>query len=170
MNKIWEDMTKEQICELLENASKNWLAMDGVWFQAVEKRWGMDAAMDCDVEIWERFTVIEARRIKKFLNLPEHPGLDGLEKALRLRFYGNMNIDEFIREGNTLKYRILQCRVQYARTSKGMDLHPCKMVGIPEYSLFAKEIDDRISCECVSCYPDVTESDCNCSWLFTLNE
>ena len=39
MNKIWEDMSKEQLCELLENASKNWLAMDGVWFQAVETRW-----------------------------------------------------------------------------------------------------------------------------------
>ena len=170
MNKIWEDMSKEELCSLLENASKNWLAMDGVWFQAVESRWGMDAAMDCDVEIWERFTVIEAKRIKQFLGLPEHPGLDGLEKALRLRFYANMNLDEFIREDNKLTYRILRCRVQYARQQKGMELHPCKSVGIPEYSLFAREIDDRIECRCVSCYPEITDESCNCSWEFTLKE
>ena len=29
--------------------AKDWLAMDGVWFQAVKRRWGMDAAMDADV-------------------------------------------------------------------------------------------------------------------------
>ncbi len=29
-------------------------------------------------------------------------------------------------------------------------------------------IDDRISCECVSCFPDVTDESCACSWLFTL--
>ena len=49
--------------------------MDGVWFQSVERTNGMDAAMYHDTEAWKRFTVIEAKRIKQFLNLPERPGL-----------------------------------------------------------------------------------------------
>ncbi|NMA93767.1 MAG: hypothetical protein GX975_03795 [Clostridiales bacterium] len=170
MSDIYEELSREQLIALLNDYSKNWLALDGLWFQAVEKRWGMDLAMECDIEMWEQFTVIEARRIKKFLGLPEQGGLDGLEKALKLRFYGNLNKDEYIREGNTLKYRMLECRVQSARERKGMEFHPCKRVGIPEYGLFAKAIDDRISCECISCYPDITETDCHCSWLFTLEE
>ena len=81
-----ESLSRDQLLELLSIYSKNWLAMDGVWFQSVERKFGMDEAMYHDVEAWKRFTVTEARRVKRFLNLPEHPGLDGLAEALRFRF------------------------------------------------------------------------------------
>ena len=32
----------------------------------------------------------------------------------------------------------------------------------------AESIDDRISCECLSCFPDMTDDSCNCAWKFTL--
>ena len=59
--------TKEELIELIEIYSKNWLAMDGVWFQSIEQKRGMDEAMYHDAEAWRRFTVIEAKRIKEFL-------------------------------------------------------------------------------------------------------
>ena len=59
-------------------------------------------------------------------------------------------------EGNTLTYTAVDCRVQTARKRKGMPFHPCKSVGIIEYSGFAREIDDRFTCECISCYPEIT--------------
>ena len=72
---------KEDLIRLIEIYSKNWLALDGVWFQSVERKRGMDEAMEHDAEAWRRFTVIEARRIKTFLGLPEHAGLEGLAAA-----------------------------------------------------------------------------------------
>ena len=51
MNKELKKLSKEQLIELAEIYSKNWLACDGLWFQAVERRHGMDGAMDCDKEI-----------------------------------------------------------------------------------------------------------------------
>ena len=42
MNKVLIDLDKEQLIELAEIYSKNWLACDGLWFQAVERRQGMD--------------------------------------------------------------------------------------------------------------------------------
>ena len=69
-------LSREQLTELVEIYAKNWLAMDGVWFQSVEEKYGMDEAMAHDERAWARFTVIEARRIKAFLGLPEHPGLE----------------------------------------------------------------------------------------------
>ena len=65
-----EDLSREQLLELHTIYSKNWLAMDGVWFQSVERKYGMEEAMFHDVEAWKRFTVTEGRRIKKFLGLP----------------------------------------------------------------------------------------------------
>ena len=78
-----ESLSRDQLLELIAIYSKNWLAMDGVWFQSVERKYGMDEAMYHDVEAWRRFTVTEARRIKKFLGLPERPGLEGLAQALQ---------------------------------------------------------------------------------------
>ena len=111
-----ESLSREQLLELLSIYSKNWQAMDGVWFQSVEGKYGMEEAMYHDVEAWKRFTVTEARRIKKFLNLPEYPGLEGLEQALQFRFYANLSHYQLIRQGDTLLYRVLECRVQQART------------------------------------------------------
>ncbi len=162
--------SKDELIRLIELYSKNWLAMDGVWFQSIERTRGMDEAMFHDAEAWKRFTVIEARRIKEFLQLPERPGLDGLARALRLRFYANLNEDRIEIEGNTLTYTSINCRVQRARERKGMPFHLCKEVGIIEYREFARAIDDRFSCACVSCYPDVTDPSCCCKWRFTLRE
>ena len=135
----------------------------------------MDGAIDCDKEIWRSFTVIEAKRIKEFLGLPERAGLAGLEKAMRLRLYANINDEEYIREGDhqdgdRMIYRTLNCRVQRARSRKGLEWHPCKAIGEIEYAEFAKVIDDRIECNCISCYPDITESEREgcCAWEFTV--
>ena len=161
-------LSKDELIELIGIYSKNWLAMDGVWFQSVERKHGMDEAMYHDAEAWKRFTVIEAKRIKEFLKLPDNSGIEGLEKALKLRFYANINEDRIETDGNVLTYTSVNCRVQRARERKGMPFHPCKSVGIIEYSEFAKVIDDRFTCECVSCYPDITDSSCCCKWRFVL--
>lgn len=162
--------SKEELVELISIYSKNWLAMDGVWFQSVERKFGMDEAMAHDAQAWRVFTVLEANRIKRFLGLPENSGLPGLAKALSLRMYANINRDEVLMEGNALIYRTLDCRVQNARKRKGMELHPCKPVGLIEYSQFAQTIDDRIRCDCLSCYPEITDDSCCCSWKFTISE
>ncbi len=169
-NETLQEMSKEELCQLIEIYAKNWLAMDGVWFQSIEEKLGMDEAMEHDANAWRRFTVIEAKRIKDWLGLPEQAGLEGLKKALSLRFYANLNKDEITIEGNTLLYRTLDCRVQTARGRKGMEYHPCKPVGIIEYSGFAQAIDSRFNCQCLSCYPDVEDECCACAWLFTLQE
>ena len=81
-----------------------------------------------------------------------------------------MNRDAIeIRDG-ALLYRVETCRVQAARGRKGMALHPCKSVGLIEYGGFARTIDERIVCRCLSCYPEITDKSCACAWEFTLQE
>lgn len=169
-NKELSNLSKEDLLKLIELYSKNWLAMDGVWFQSVEEKFGMAEAIEHDENAWRHFTVIEAKKIKQFIKLPEQAGVEGLAKALKYRFYANINEDEIIVDGNSLTYRTLDCRVQNARKNKGMDFHPCKSVGIIEYTYFAKTIDSRFECEVISCYPEITDLSCNCSWKFTMTE
>lgn len=167
---LYESFSKEQLIELLMADSRNVVAMDGVWFQSVERELGMDAAMHHDEEAWKRYTVTEARRIKKFLGLSEAPGLEGLAAALPLRMVDRANETSCEITGNKLLYKIVTCRVQEARTKKGMPLHPCKSAAVYEYGYFATAIDERIKTKCVSCYPDLDEAcnDCACCWEFTI--
>lgn len=162
------DLPREKLLELCTIYAKNWLATDGLWFQGVENTYGFDSALDIDGQMWEQFTVIEAKRIKQFLNLPDNAGLEGLKQALQFRLYAPLNEAELTLIDNTLIYKVVSCRVQYARHRKGLEYHTCKPVGILEYSLFAKTIDPRIETECLSCHPDVTDPTCNCCWKFIL--
>lgn len=158
--------------ELVGIYARNIYALDGVWFQSIERESGMDAAMMHDRKVWSRFTRTESFRLKKFLGLPERAGLDGLERALALRFSALANPEvEICREScSSLLYRVVVCRVQEARREKGMPYHPCHSVGIIEHRDFARVIDDRIECEAVSCYPEVNDPECACAWRFTLAE
>jgi hypothetical protein len=164
------ELPKDKLIELSTIYAKNWLATDGLWFQGVEQHHGFDQALHIDKEMWKQFTVIEANRIKQFLALPKRAGLEGLKQALQFRLYAPLNEHEIIIQNDVLTYRVITCRVQYARERKGMAYHTCKPVGIIEYSLFAKTIDDRIETECISCHPDVTDISCNCCWKFSLAE
>jgi hypothetical protein len=170
INKELENLSRDDLISLIEIYAKHWLAMDGVWFQSVEEKYGMDEAMRHDENIWRSFTVLEASRIKQFLSLPENSGVEGLARALKYRLYANINKDEILVDGNTAVFRTLDCRVQNARAKKGMAFHPCKSVGMIEYGGFAKTIDSRFETECLSCYPEITDGSCNCAWRFTLVE
>ena len=165
-----KSLSKEELLELLEMTTKNLIAMDGVWFQILEEQEGMDRAMEVDIEVWNRYPISEAKRLKRFLGLDEHPGLEGLEQALRLNYNVLANDTSMYWDGDALVFRIDECRVQVARNRKGMEYHPCKPAGINEYATFARAIDDRIVSECISCYPEVTDPTCSCAWRFTIPE
>lgn len=171
MNEELLKLTKEELIEYIEDISKNWLAIDGTWFQAVEKEYGIEKAMELDVESWNVFTVIEAKRIMQRFNIPENGGIPALIKALNFRVYANINKQEIVDVSETkFIFRMVECRVQTARKRKGLEDFPCKRVGLPEYGLFAKAIDPRIETKCISCPPDPHPKEYYCAWEFTLKE
>ena len=160
---------QEDVSQALTDAAKNWVAMDGLWFQAVEQAYGMDAALAMDRMVWEQFAVIEAQRIKKRLALPKKGGLDALEIALNNRLVSLLNELEIIRpEEKTLIITLKTCRVQAARERKGLPLFPCRSIGLVEFPVFARSIDTRIITTCLSCPPETLPGTPYCSWKFTL--
>ncbi|MCK5682543.1 hypothetical protein KAJ27_00415 [bacterium] len=165
-----EELNKEQLIELCKMFAKNWIAHDGCWFLALEKKYDMDTAIEVDIEAWRNFTVIEAKKIMRFLGLEKKSGVSGLKQALAFRLYSSLNEDEIIEEnGNTVLYKVKTCRVQAARRRKNLSDFPCKQVGVVEYGYFAKTIDESFETECISCPPEITDNDYYCIWKFTLN-
>ncbi len=163
------DMSKESLLALMESLSLNWLANDGVWFQAVERKQDLLDAKRCNDTCWTRFSPFEAWSIKEFLDLPEQAGLEGLKQALRFRMYARINVQSIIDEGpGGIVFRMNDCRVQSARKRKGLEDYPCKSAGIVEYRTFGEAIDPRIQCRCISCPPDRHPQEWYCAWRFSI--
>jgi len=165
-----QPLKSEVMQAMLSDFAKNWLAHDGLWFQAVEKQFGIDKAIELDREAWEKFTVIEAKRIMARHQIPENGGLEGLKKALGFRLYAFINVQEIRNEtDNSFEFYMVDCRVQSARRRKQMPLFPCKSVGIVEYSGFARTIDPKIKTECIACPPDESAGkEFHCGWRFSI--
>jgi len=162
-------LSRDELVGLIEDAAKNWLAHDGLWFQAVEQTHGLDAAINADMAAWRRFTVIEAQRIMERHGIGAGGGIPALVKALSFRLYAYLNRQEVIEQTDRrVVFRMLDCRVQSARKRKGLADFPCKPVGLVEYENFAKTIDPRIKTRCLYCPPDKHPSDAWCAWEFEL--
>ena len=78
---IIEDMSREDLIGLLEDMGKSWLADDGIWFQAIESKYGMNAAKRTNDTCWVRFSYMEAKKIAKMLGLPKNGGIGALKKV-----------------------------------------------------------------------------------------
>jgi len=165
-----DKLPRERLLALLKTFAKNWLAHDGLWFQAVERAHGIEHAIDLDAEAWKRFSPIEARRIKDFLGLSDNGGLEALKTALEYRLYASLNKQRSELKDGVLLFYMNDCRVQSARKRRGLPDFPCKKVGLVEYSTFAAEIDPRINTECVACPPDEHPDDYYCGWKFWIKE
>ncbi len=168
---ILQSLSKETLIEMLEDQAKNWLAHDGLWFQAVEKQYGMETAIELDKEAWISFTQIEAKRIMRLHNITPGSGIPALKKALQFRLYARINDQSLIDiDQQTLRFEMNDCRVQSARKRRGLDDFPCKPVGIAEYAFFAHTIDDRIRTAVICCPPDDHPESYYCAWQFTLED
>jgi len=163
--------SKDSLMELMNSVAVNWLANDGVWFQAVEFTNDMNDAKRCNDSCWAQFSPFEARAIQNFLNLSEKPGLEGLKKALNFRIYASINTQSIVDEGSdSFVFQMNECRVQSARKRKGLDDYPCKSGGLVEYASFAEAIDPRIRTECIGCPPDDHPEEWFCAWRFTITK
>lgn len=163
------DQAPKKSDALLSALAVDWLATDGVWFQAVESKYGMMDAKRCNDSCWAQFSPFEAWSVQKLLNLDHRSGLEGLKKALQFRLYAYINKQSITDEtADSFVFRMDECRVQVARRRKGMDDYPCKSGGMVEFTEFARVIDDRIQMTCVACPPDVTTDIAFCAWKFSL--
>jgi hypothetical protein len=162
-------LSKDELISIIVDDAKNWLAHDGLWFQAVEKRYGIDVAIDADIEAWRYFTVIEAKRIMERLGLKPGGGIPALVECLKHRLYARLNLQDVIEQSDDrVVFRMLDCRVQSARKRKGLPDFPCREVGKVEYAEFARAIDPRIQTRCIACPPDKHPDQFWCAWEFIL--
>lgn len=163
-----QDLDKAELLDWLGESAKLWYAHDGLWFQAVERKFGLEAAIELDKEAWAQFAAIEANRVKNMLGLGDSPGLEGLFTALKFRMACRIHDSRLEMTPGKIVMRNHSCRIQSARKRKNLPDFPCKQVGIVQYSGFARAIDPCVETRSVFCPPDDHPEDTWCRWEFSL--
>jgi len=78
----FEDFSKEFLLKLIHSWQYAWLHMAGAWYDAISKRWGAEAANDCNLEVWLRIGERVVPRYAKIANIPE---IDTVLDALKVQ-------------------------------------------------------------------------------------
>ncbi len=63
-------LTDKQIAEYFR---RSFIAVDGFWFMKVEERWGFEAALKTDNEVWKVLPKIQARMLRSMAKLGDGP-------------------------------------------------------------------------------------------------
>ena len=66
--------------QMAESFHRSYTAVDGLWFMKVEEKYGFDAALDIDNEVWKVFPKTQARLLKSLGQTGD--GMDALFECL----------------------------------------------------------------------------------------
>ena len=139
------------------------------WRVAIEDEYGLDAALRIEKKLMGDLGRKQAKFLKKILNTGE--GISELGRAIN---YAPENyLESYVlesRDENHAVYSNPSCSVQKARVQRGLREYPCREVGLSYLQNFAKQIDPRITVECIIAPPDPHPPDMFCKWRFHLEE
>lgn len=138
-------MVKNLTNDTILNLSQlSFARLDGAWFMAVAKKYGIEAAWELDVEAWKQFSYVMGKNLRKnIITEPVWPGsfLDALEIAMNLLGMRGRSVSM---EGNTIIVRVMQCDIQKAIAKAG--IADCGIVTVETYKglahgVFGKETE-----------------------------
>ena len=168
-----EDLPKETLIKLVKLYSRNWITVDGLWFQNVEDKWGLEAAVEIDFKMWKVNARVEAQRVKEALGdvLDLYKGgLFSIFKALNFITWQPaqpfFEVEELSESKLILSHP--HCPMQEGRLAKGRPELPCKEIGIVYFEEIAKVFEPRVKVKCLLCPPDPHPPNLWCKWELML--
>ncbi len=133
--------------QLIALSQLSFARMDGAWFMAVARKFGIDAAWDMDVEAWKQFSYVMGKHIRKNV-FPEpvwlESFLDAMEIFMNILGITNRTVEQ---ENGTIRVRVTDCDIQKGIAKAG--IADCGIVTVETYTgmargLFGKETDIEV--------------------------
>jgi len=152
---------------LAELCSKSLYTLDGLWFTLLEKKYGLEVALDIDEEVWRRFCPIHIGRVlQAFPIKTDNPirAVISLLKSDPVLFIFKPEVVELT--DSKAVFRITDCPPQKARVRDGRGEFPCQQVGMIMFKAYAEAIDPRIKLTNLACPPDTHLPQYWCEWQF----
>lgn len=174
----WDDdmerlnkMGADKLLKLFNIQIRNIWRVDGLYFQGIEKRFGVEAATEIDRETWRILARIEARDLKKMNGIDKVEDIETFMELLLNTSWALYQTKKKVEiNGNEGIFKVVSCRVQKARLKKRLGVFPCKPVRQGYLEEFAKEMNPDIKIEVISCPPDEKNPEYWCGWKFIFKQ
>ena len=131
-------LTNDQILELTQYA---FIRMDGAWFLALAKKYGVQTAWEMDVAAWKQLAYLLGKQIRKnYISNPVWPEsfLEALEIFSRvLKIEGR----EVKVNSDTITVRVTDCETQRAIAKAGVA--DCGIVTVQTYQELTRGLFDK---------------------------
>ena len=151
-----KQLTDHQIAEYFH---RSFTAVDGLWFMKVEEKYGFDAALEIDNEVWKVLPKIQARAMRSSLNAAQD--IDGLYDCFltRLRIEGFQFETRKDSQGFTVVVKSCPWHNQMIQSGRehlsgkvgSMICRTDYAVWAREFGNIAFELQDQICAGCVQC-------------------
>jgi len=158
------EIKPEQMQELRRGALT---AIDGLWFMAVEKRYGFDTALKLDLEVWKDYGHVLLRRITRMLGLTIDPTCPPDLSTINFLMETICHVDGTQCEGTVcgdeIVFRVHHCSWWDNLSRSGRESHvPCEFVDNTIFRDWLVAIDPGVDFEITHSLP---RGDDHCEWV-----
>jgi len=143
-------------------------AIDGLWFMAVEKRLGFEAAFDMDLEVWKAYGMVQLKRLSRALGIPlegeNPPDLSTINLLVHslCRIDGTESDWEML-DADTSVFRVHRCPWwENLRSSGRTGVINCELVDNTLFADWLNRLDPSIEMEITRSLP---RGHAHCEWV-----
>jgi hypothetical protein len=160
-------LSKSRLVDYIEMINKNWWSLQNHYIAEIEKRYGLDVAMDFDRTCFTRAYEAQIHRMRKLFKFGDD-------------IQGFMNFNDFSQAAANLEYeyrditptsilwRVTKCPMQERRLKDGQPEATCKEGAIYTNSVMARLINPKMKALCRFCPPDAHPKDAWCEFEFKI--
>jgi hypothetical protein len=169
----FDDFSKEFLLKLMTVWQFAWLRMADSWYEAVSKRYGPEAANECNLEAWVKVGERVNPRYAKIANIQLNTVLDSL-KCLQLPLDNNIGplypVEYEIKNPNHVIMTIVQCRslILYEKAAPQMIEPICYK--LEEAVMKKYVINSKVKVTPLKLPPRQSPEDVACRWEFKMED
>ncbi|MFC2017617.1 DUF6125 family protein [Chloroflexota bacterium] len=155
--------------KLVDLCSRSLYTIDGLWFSLLEEKYGLDVALDMDLEVWRRFGLIHGRRVLKTFAIKKNSPIQALVSMIQVDPMLFVYKPEIVTlTDSKLVFHCANCPPQKARIRDGRGEFPCKPVGEALFISYAELVSSKVKLTCLTCPPDPHPSQFWCEWQYEI--
>jgi len=160
-------LPRKDLNSLFEFYLRKLQLVDGLWFTAIEDRYGTQQAIDINCDVWSMVGRRDAQRARNMLGVTG-VGIPALINALKKTYIAFVDWDMVQVSETHAIFRATTCYPQKARIEKGKGVFDCRRSEEAFFTGYAQSIDSRLAVRCGFCPPEKYFDDLWCEWHFYL--
>jgi len=167
-----EKLSREMLIKVAKANSDYLRRLDGTWYITAMKRFGNEAAFDCDARIWEKFILYEAKSVSEMYNIKGNDVATVLKLIQASPWMWAYQREYNLIDDNCGTITCRNCETLYNLEKEGTRRYEqiCNVLCRSLFELRAHYINRAIKLTPLQLPPREKDSDICCRWEFRLEE